>query len=173
MTKVLPRLREKKEAVDIIREIESQISRYLGTVVLINLCEGTAVAMAMWLVGMPNPVLWGVLAGVANFVPYLGALSTATVLGVVGLLTFDSLGRAFLPVACYVTINFIEGNFISPMIVGKALTLNAGSVFMALMLWGFLWGIPGFLLAVPILMTVTILCSRVPALAPISEFFRD
>lgn len=170
LVRVLPRLQDKRRAVEIARQTELHISTYLSTVTLINIGLGLCVGLAMWAVGMPNPALWGVVAGLLNYVPYLGALVTLSVITVVSLLTFEDLGRAAVAPLIYFAINFTEGSFVTPTVVGRRLTLNPVVVFLGLVFWGWLWGIPGALLAVPLLATFKILCDHIEPLAPIGEF---
>ena len=170
MVRVLPRLTDKKRAVEIARQAERDISRYLVTVTLVNTGLGVVTGSAMYLLGMPNAVLWGVLAGVLNFVPYLGALVTIGVLGLVAVLTFDDAGRMLLPPATFFMLTALEGQLISPMVHGRRLSLNPVVIFIGLLLWGWLWGIPGILLAVPMLATLKIVSDNIGPLAPIGEF---
>lgn len=170
LVRVLPRLEDKRRAVEIARQTELHVSTYLSTVTLINVALGAVVALAMWAVGMPNPALWGVLAGLLNFVPYLGAFVTAGVILIVSLLTFESLGRAFVPPLLYLAINLAEGSLVTPTVLGRRLTLNPVVVFVGLVFWGWLWGIPGALLAVPLLAALKIVCDHVEPLSPIGEF---
>lgn len=170
LVRVLPRLQDKRRAVEIARQTELHISTYLSTVTLINTGLGVCVGLAMWAVGLPNPALWGVVAGLLNYVPYLGALVTLVVIAVVSILTFEDLGRAMVAPLVYFAINFTEGSFVTPTIVGRRLTLNPVVVFAGLVFWGWLWGIPGALLAVPLLATFKIFCDHLEPLAPIGEF---
>jgi predicted PurR-regulated permease PerM len=171
LIKVLPTLHDKKRAVEIAREVESNISTYLFTVTLINLGVGTAVGLGVWALGMPNPVLWGALACVLTYVPYLGSVVGISILGLAALLVFDDLPHALAVPGVYLVVSFVEGNFITPMVLGRRLTLNPVVIFVGLLFWFFVWGIPGALLAVPILAVLKILCDHVDALAPIGEFF--
>lgn len=170
LVRVLPRLEDKRRAVEIARQTELHISTYLSTVTLINVGLGVCVGLAMWAVGMPNPALWGVVAGLLNYVPYLGPIVTLSVITIVSLLTFEDLGRAVIAPLVYFAINFTEGSFVTPTVVGRRLTLNPVVVFLGLIFWGWLWGIPGALLAVPLLATFKILCDHLEPLAPIGEF---
>jgi predicted PurR-regulated permease PerM len=167
---VLPRFQDKRKAVQIAREVEDNISTYLLTVAIINACLGTAGGVVFWLLGMPDPWLWGALAAVMNFIPYLGALSVICITGVVAAATFPSLGHALLVPGAYLALSIIEGNFVNPWIVGRRLTLNPVVIFLALTFWGWLWGIPGALLAVPMLAMFKIFCDHIEPLAPIGEF---
>ena len=166
---VLPRLRDKRRAVLIARELEQQMSRYLLTVTLINVAEGVAVGTAMQLLGMPNPWLWGAMAAVVNFVPYLGALVGIGVVAVVAVLSLEPLGYALLAPASYAAINFVEGMVIAPIVLGRRFELKPVVVFVWLFVWGWIWGIGGALLAVPMLAMVKIVADRVPSLANLGE----
>jgi predicted PurR-regulated permease PerM len=170
LIKVLPQFGDKKKAVTIARETEASISTYLLTVTCINVCLGTVIAIAMWLIGVPDAALWGILAGVMEFMPYLGATVMVALLAIVGFTTFDTAGHALLVPGTYFVINFIQGNFISPTIVGRRLTLNQVAILIGLLFWWWLWGIPGAFIAVPILATLKIFCDHIEALAPIGEF---
>lgn len=170
LVRVLPRLEDKKRAIEIARQTERSISTYLVTVTLVNIGLGIVVGVAMRVAGMPNPVLWGVVAAVLNYVPYLGPIVTVAVLTLVSVLTFEDLGRALVPPAVYFAINFMEGSFVTPALLGRRLTLNPVVVFMGLIFWGWLWGVAGALLAVPILATFKIFCDHIEPLSPIGEF---
>jgi predicted PurR-regulated permease PerM len=170
LVKVMPRLEDKKRAVQIARETEDQISYYLGTVTIINIVFGAAVAVAMALLGLPNAVLWGVLAAVTNFVPYLGALVMLVVLGLVALLQFDDTSRALMVPLAFGTLNLMEGYILTPLVHGKRLTLNPVIVFLGVLFWGWLWGVAGALMAVPLLAVLKIVCDRVEGLSALGEF---
>jgi len=166
----LPGQSDKDEAVAIVNDVQRNISRYLLTVTVINSCVGIIVAIAMLWLGMPNPVLWGVVAGVFNFMPYFGPLTVFTVLVMAGLLSFPpGVGQA-LPSGFYLCLHAVESNLITPAILGRRLTLNPLIIFLALMFWTWLWGISGALLSVPLLMVFKILCNHTRPLAPVGEF---
>jgi predicted PurR-regulated permease PerM len=170
LVKALPRLQDKKRAVQIARDAENQISSYLITITLINTAFGIVVALGMRLLGMPNPVLWGVLAAATNFVPYVGAVVCICVLGAVALVHFDSLGRALAAPGLFLALNVAESYMLTPLVVGRQLSLNPVAVFVGVMFWGWIWGIVGALLAVPILAMIKIVCDRIDGLGPIGEF---
>jgi len=168
---VLPGQGDKDEAVAIVNDAQRNISRYLVTITVINAVVGVIVAMAMFWLGMPNPVLWGVVAAVFNFMPYFGPLTVSVVLMMAGLLSFPaSAANSLLPSGVYLGLHAIESNLVTPAILGKRLTLNPLIIFLALMFWTWLWGIPGGLLSVPLLMIFKILCNHTRPLAPIGEF---
>jgi len=171
LIKVLPSFEDKKRAAEIAREMEHNISTYLFTITLINMGVGVAVGVGVWLLKMPNPVLWGVLACVLTYIPYLGALVGISVLGLAALLAFNDLGHALAVPGVYLVVSFLEGNFVTPLVLGRRLTLNPVVIFVGLLFWFFLWGIPGALLAVPILVIFKIVCDHVDTLAPLGEFF--
>lgn len=173
LVRVLPRMHDKKEAVEIAREVEQNISTFLFTITIVNSCVGLFVAVVMLILGMPNPVLWGVVAGLFNFIPYFGPLSVVLVLMLAGFLSFDSTLGALAPSIIYLAIHTIESNFITPSILGRRLTLNPVVIFISLMFWTWLWGMPGALLAVPLLMTFKIFCDHLRPLASIGEFLSE
>jgi predicted PurR-regulated permease PerM len=168
--KVFPGLDRKKEIVKITRAVEHQISRYLFTVTVINIFMGLSLGISMHLIGMPNSVLWGVMAGFLVFLPYLGPLIGIAIVTLVASLTFDSLGRIVLAPAIYFTLEVIQGQIITPTVLGLRLTLNPVAIFLWLIFWGWMWGIVGVILAVPMLTVFKILCDHIPRLAPIGEF---
>ena len=170
---VLPQLKDKKTAVRIVRETESQISVYLLVTTLINLGVGVATGAALALLGMPNAFLWGVIAGVLNFVPYVGGLVNTVILALAAFLAFEDTGRALMVPLVFTFINILEGNLITPWIVGRRMRLNTVAVFIGLVFWWYLWGITGALLAVPMLATIKIACDNIAALAPIGEFLAE
>ena len=170
LIKVLPQFRDKKKAVTIARETEASISTYLVTVTLVNLVLGLAVGGVMFLLGMPNPLLWGALAALVEFIPYLGATALVAVLSLAGLVTFDHVGHALLVPASYLAVNTLQSQFISPLVLGRRLTLNPVAIFVSLVFWWWIWGVPGAFIAVPLIATFKIFCDHIEVLAPIGEF---
>jgi predicted PurR-regulated permease PerM len=170
LIKVLPRFRDKKRAVEIARETEASISTYLFTVAIVNIAEGIVVAGALYLLHMPNAILWGVLTIFLEFIPYIGAAAMVAILALAGLTTFDSVGHALLIPAAYLLINIVQSNVVSPLLLGHRLTLNPVAIFVGLALWFFLWGIPGAFLAVPLLAAFKIFCDHIEPLAAVGEF---
>jgi len=167
---VLPRMSQRRKAVLIVRSTEQDLSHYVLVRTVINVGFGTAVGVALWLVGMPNPILWGILAGVLNYVPYLGGLIGYIIVGFVALTSFEETGRALLAPGLYFLLNVIEGNFITPAVLGRELTLNPVMIFTWLIFWGWIWGIPGALLAIPLLAMTKIVADNIETLAPLGAF---
>jgi predicted PurR-regulated permease PerM len=170
LVKVLPTLHDKKLAVEIVRQAESDISRYLMTVTVVNGCVGIATGLIAFGFGLPNPVLWGALAAVLHYIPYLGSAVMLAVLGMVAALTFDDVWLMLGPAASYLAVVTLEGQFLTPMLLGRRLTLNPVVIFVALLVWGWLWGAPGVLMAVPLLAAFKILCDHMPSLVAVGEF---
>ncbi len=170
LVKLLPTLSDKKTAVGIAHDIEAQISRYLFTVTAINVCLGAAVGAAVGLLGLRNPVMWGVMVALLNFVPYLGALTGIICMTIGATLSFDSLGYAFIFPAVYLSFGVLEGSFITPWIMGRSLTLNPVIILLSLTFWGWMWGIVGIILAVPILAAFKIFCAHIKPMEPLAEF---
>ena len=170
LVEILPNYRNKRQAVTISREIEQNISQYLLTISLMNIAVGVATALAAFATGLPNPVLWGTAAFLLNYVMILGPLSGVVLLLVVGFLTFDSPLRMVLPAALYLCIHVAEGEFITPMLLARRFTLNQVLVITSLIFWFWMWGIPGALLAVPLLAVFKIICDHIESLAPIGHF---
>ncbi len=170
LIKVLPNVVDKKKAVQIARAMESSISTYLLTAATVNLVEGAVVGGIMFLWGMPNPALWGALVVLLEFVPYLGALAMVVILTVAALTTFDAVGHALLIPASFLVVNLIQGNFVTPVVLGHRLALNPVALFIGLAFWFWIWGIAGAFIAVPILATFKIFCDHIESLASVGEF---
>jgi predicted PurR-regulated permease PerM len=170
LVKLLPTLSDKKTAVGIAHDIESHVSRYLFTITVINTCLGLAVGTAVALLGLPNPVMWGVMVAVLNFIPYLGALTGIICMTAGAVLSFDSLGYALIFPAVYLALGVLEGSFITPWVMGRSLTLNPVIILLSLTFWGWMWGIVGIILAVPILAAFRIFCAHIKPMEPLAEF---
>jgi predicted PurR-regulated permease PerM len=173
LVNVLPLMWEKKRAVEVVRETEAVVSRYLVVSLLINIGQGAAVALAMWLIGMPTPVLWGMMTVLLEFIPYLGGTFMVLFLGLIGLATFDSVGKALLAPGAYLLITTLQNNLVSPILYGRRLKLNPVAVLVAVMVWWFLWGVAGAFLAVPIIAATKVLADRVHGLNPLGEFLGE
>jgi predicted PurR-regulated permease PerM len=170
LIKLFPKLHKKKKIVKITREVEHHTSRYLYTVTVINIFMGISVGVGMYLIGMPNSLLWGVMAGFLVFLPYIGPLIGISVVTTVAFLSFDSIGRILLAPTIYIVLEIIQGQIVTPMVLGLRFTLNPVVIFIWLIFWGWMWGIVGALLAFPMLTVFKILCDHIQPLAPIGEF---
>jgi len=170
LIKVLPQLQDKKTAVQIARETESSISMYLMTSALLNITEGSVVALVMYLLHMPDAILWGVLVAVFEFIPYVGATAVVLILSVASLTVFDTAAHALLIPGAFLMINLLQGNLVSPLVLGHRLAVNPVAMFIGLAFWWELWGVAGAFLAVPLLATMKIFCDHIDTLAPIGEF---
>ncbi len=152
-----------------ITEFQLDLSRYLATITVINAGLGVCVGLALYALDMPNPVLWGVMAGLLNFVPYLGTGVGVIVVALASLVSFDAPVRALLPPLAYLGLSTVEGTVLTPWLIGRRLTLNSVAVLVSVLVWGFLWGVPGALLAVPLLMATTLVCKQIPGLKAVGE----
>jgi predicted PurR-regulated permease PerM len=169
LVRVMPTLSHKKRAVEISHEIQQNICHYLFTVSLINIGLGVAVSAGLSVLGVPNAAMWGVLAAVLNFVPYFGPVAGVLLLAAMGVLSFNTLWQGLLPPVWYLLLHLVESNLITPVLLGRRFTLNASVIFVSLIFWTWLWGVPGALLSVPILVSVKVVCDHVPSLSSISE----
>jgi predicted PurR-regulated permease PerM len=147
--------------IRIMNDVEHNLTGYLSVVAIINLVVGIAAGLITWLVGLPNPVAWGVLGFILNFIPYIGALMMELILLALGLVTFPALTHALIAPALYLAFSTLEGHFITPGIMGKRLTLNPLVVFLSLVFWTWLWGPVGAFLAVPIVIVLLVIASHV------------
>lgn len=167
---LLPGFGARRTAIRIGHNLRSHISRYLVTITCLNAVLGLATTLLMWALGMPNPWLWGLLAGVMNFVPYVGATLTTVVIAIVAGISFDELWRIVLAPTSYLLLTSCEGQVISPMLHGKRFAINPVLVFLSMTFWAMLWGAPGIILAVPLLVTFKVVCDQVDSLKPVSLF---
>lgn len=166
---VMPTLSDKKRAVEISREIQQNISHYLRSVTLINFGLGVFVSGGLYFMNVPNAAMWGMAAALLNYVPYFGPIVGVILLSAVGLLAFDSVPRELLPPGWYLLLHLLEANFVTPMLLGRRLSLNPVMIFVSLMFWTWLWGVPGALLSVPILVSLKVVCDRLPQLSSLGE----
>ena len=169
LVEILPRFQDKRRAVDISQQIEHDISGYLVTITAMNAGVGLATGIAMQVSGLGDPLLWGAVAFLLNYVPILGPLTGVAIFCLAGLLTFDSLWRSFLPAALYLCIHLIEGEFITPMLMARRFTLNPVVVILSLIFWFWIWGLPGAILSVPILAITKIVCDRIGRLKALAH----
>ena len=167
---VMPTLGDKKRAVEISHKIQQNISNYLLSVTLINVGLGVVVSGGLYFMGVPNALMWGIFVAALNFVPYFGPVAGIVLLAAVGLLTFEtSLWRALLPPAWYLLLHLLETNIVTPVLLGRRFTLNPVVIFVSLIFWTWLWGVPGALLSLPILVSIKVISDHIPALSSVSE----
>ncbi|UKK84668.1 AI-2E family transporter [Sphingopyxis sp. BSN-002] len=144
----------------VIQNVVDATADYLATITMINAILGLTVSLLLWALGMPSPFMWGGIVSICNFVPYLGPIVAATLLALGGLMTFDAVGFALLPALIFIGVHLVEANLVTPLVLGKRLTINPLLILVSLSFWGWVWGTPGALLAVPLLLILqTILAS--------------
>ena len=156
--------KQKRGLVEIVLGVESGVSRYLLTITVINTGLGIATALVLWCLRIPNPILWGVLAGTSNFVPHVGAFVCMVVLFIVGAVSHESLGYGLLTAGAFVVLTSAESYFITPLILSRSLQLSPLAVILAILVGGWLWGIAGGLMAAPLLTVLKIVCDHSPTL---------
>ena len=164
LIEVLPRWEDKKRAVVIASEIEENIAGYLATITMMNVLVGVLSGLQVWLLGLPDPLLFGTLAFLLNYIPIIGPLTGVLIFFVIGLFAFDNPLFAFVPAGIYLAIHVLEGETITPMLLARRLTLNPVLVIVSLFFWDWMWGVPGALLSVPLLAVAKIVCDRIPGL---------
>jgi predicted PurR-regulated permease PerM len=170
LVRVLPHIGDKDTAVRIAQAIESSISTYLVTTAAINVGEGVIVALAMWGIGMPTPIVWGALVACMEFIPYVGISIALLVVTLASITTYPNLSHALAAPGILIVVTILQSNLVSPFVMSRRLTLNPVALFVGLAFWFWVWGIPGALLAVPLMAACKIICDHVEPLAPIGEF---
>lgn len=161
LVEISPSFGRKRDVVSIVRGIQSKVSRYLLTCTAINLTLGVVSAGAFWWLGLSDPMLWGALVALANYIPYVGAVSMGIVLALVGIMQFHVLAPALAPAAVFALLSAIEGNLITPLVMGRSMRLSPVAILIWLLVWAWLWGIAGALLAVPMLVTLKLIAERI------------
>ena len=170
--RLVPRLPDDRRATIVINEVGARMSTYLGAVTLVNLGLGLTLGVCLGLLHMPNPWLWGGLAAVLTYVPYLGPAVGIGLVTLASFVTFPTLGTAIVPPAVYLALATIEGNLVTPFVLGRTCAVRPLVIFVWLALWAWLWSVPGAILAVPLLMLLRFVCDETPALAPVAFLMR-
>lgn len=170
LIRVIPRIRDKVNALKIVRTVQDEVSRYLLTVTMINSCLGIVVGAVCWYFELPNALLWGTIVGVLNFIPYLGPFVSLCLLTAASAAHFSDLADILLVPVAFSAITLVEGQVLTPMIVGRRVELNPVVVFVGLLLWFWLWGIPGMIVAIPILIIAKVWAQHTEAMAGWAEF---
>jgi predicted PurR-regulated permease PerM len=171
--KLVPTFQDKRRVVEIAREIETSISRYLTSVTLLNLGLGTCVGVAAALLGLPNPIMWGGAAFLLNYIPFIGSACGIVLIGIASFMQFENFWYAILAPAAYLCLNSLESNFVTPHVLGRWMTLNPVAIIVSFLFWGWLWGVGGVLLAVPILAATKIFCDHIAELAFLGEYLGE
>lgn len=166
-------MRDKRRAYLALREIEDSIGNYLGTITLINFGLGVAIGLALYALAMPSPTMFGAMAFLLNFIPYIGMMIGMLVIAVVGLVSFDGYLPAIMAALSYIVINSIEGQIITPYFVSRRLRMNTVVVFLSVALWAWLWSIIGMIVAVPLLVVIRVLSEHIPSLEKFGNFLGD
>jgi predicted PurR-regulated permease PerM len=154
--KLLKNKRQSITLIRIARKSQARISRYLAVITIENIILGVVVTLTTWATGLPNPIVWGGSAALLNYIPYVGPAINIAIIFMVSLLTFDSMSHILLPPLLILAINLIEGQVVQPMTVGQIFTINPVVIFLSVLVWGWLWGVAGVFMAVPILMVISI-----------------
>ncbi len=170
LVEALPRFKDKRQAVDISQQVEQEISGYLLTITCVNICVGIAAGLVMWAFGVADPILWGTLAFLLNYIPIVGPLLGIGVFLVVGLLVIPNLGMALLPALLYLVIHILEGSVITPMLMARRFTLNPVLIIFSLIFWSWMWGVAGAILAMPTLAITKIVCDRIDSFKSFAHF---
>jgi predicted PurR-regulated permease PerM len=159
---------QKRIVVQLLLGVEGGISRYLLTITVINIGLGIATALVLWFLGIPNPMLWGVLATTSNYVPHVGAFLCMIVVFFVGAVSHESLGYGALTAGAFVLLTSAESYFLTPLVLSRSLQLSPLAVIVTILLGGWLWGIAGGIMAAPLLTVLKIVCDHSPSLQPLS-----
>ena len=168
-----PGLAEKKLAVQALDEINAQMQRYLLVQLLASVGVGLATGIAFAVIGLKHAAVWGVAAGVLNLVPYIGSIAVTAAAALVAFLQFGEVDMALAVGGSSLLINIVEGYLLVPWATSKASRMNPVAVFVGVLAWGWLWGVWGMLLGIPILMAVKAVCDRVDHLKPVGELLGD
>ncbi len=173
LVKIAPTLSKKKITVQIVDEIGTQIERFLLVQVFTSLLVGVATSLALWWVGLDQPVIWGLAAGILNSVPYFGPLVVTGGLMLVAYLQFRTMEMAVSVAAIALVITTLEGWLLTPTLMGKAASINPAAIFIGIIFWSWVWGVWGLILAVPMLMMVKAVCDRIDELQSIGELLGE
>jgi predicted PurR-regulated permease PerM len=170
LVQTFPTMREKKRALSTIYGVERQVSGYLLTITVINIGLGVIVAFALWILGLEYAIFWGIAAALLNFLPILGGLAGTVLVAVHAVIFFDSLAYAFAAPIIYQVLTSTEAQFVTPYLIGKRMELNIVAVFLTVVLWAWLWGIAGALVAVPFLLVFKVVCDNFEGLGTFANF---
>ncbi|WP_417736326.1 AI-2E family transporter [Rosistilla oblonga] len=164
----LPNFTARRKLVEVIQKVQEGLGSYLAKISTINACLGMSVGIAMWVLGMPSPVLWGAMAFAFNFIPILGAITGGAIIFVVALVSFEATYYAFFVAATFLTLTSLEGQFITPAILGRSMSMSPVLVFLSIVVWGWMWGVMGVFLSVPMLIAARMACEGYEGLGPLA-----
>ncbi|CAD71687.1 MAG TPA: AI-2E family transporter [Rhodopirellula baltica] len=164
----LPNFSSRRKLVEVIENVQEGLGSYLAQVSAINAGLGVCVAVVMWMLGMPSPIMWGVMAFAFNFIPIVGAIAGALIIFFVALLNFEPTYYAFVVTLAFMTLTSLEGQFITPAILGRSMSMSPVLVFLSIVVWGWMWGIMGVFLSVPILIAARMACEGYEDLRPLA-----
>lgn len=173
LVRIAPTLSKKKITVQIVDEIGTQIERFMIVQILTSALVAVATAIALWWVGLEQPIIWGLAAGVLNSIPYFGPIVVSGGLAVVAFLQFDTIEMAIYVAAIAMVITTLEGWLLTPALMGRAASINPAAIFVGIIFWSWIWGVWGLVLAVPMLMMVKAVCDRIDELRPIGELLGE
>jgi predicted PurR-regulated permease PerM len=168
-----PSLQKKKVTVQVLDDITQQIQRYLLVQIFTSAIVGVATGLAFWAIGLENAAVWGIIAGVANLVPYVGSIAVMVAAALVAFLQFNGIELTLLVAGATLLIHLVVGNLLTPWLTSRTSSMNAVAVFVGVIFWGWLWGIWGLLLGIPIMMVVKAVCDRVEDLQPVGELLGE
>ncbi|MCX5495514.1 AI-2E family transporter [Kaistia dalseonensis] len=170
MVEIVPSFRDKRRVVELSQQIEENVSAYLVTITLMNAAVGVATGIAMWACGLGDPILWGGVAFLLNYVPIMGPFVGVGLFLLAGQLSIDAFWQSLLPAGLYLVIHVIEGETVTPILLARRFTLNPVLVIISLIFWFWMWGVPGAILAVPMLAITKIVCDGIRPLNPLGHF---
>ena len=173
LVRVLPTFKDKKTALRIVYDVEREVSAYLFTLTAVNAGVAVAVGISFQLLGMPTPYLWALFAFFLNYIPYIGPIAGTLLSGLAAIVVFDTIGYALLTPLAYIIIIGIETQFVSPYVLSRRMRINSVAILLALAFWTWAWGIPGIILAVPLLVTLKVFCSHLDSLSTVGEFLGE
>jgi predicted PurR-regulated permease PerM len=169
LVEILPHFAEKRRVVSMVTEIEDNISRYLLTITMMNVLVGLLNGLTVWLLGMPDPLLFGTIAFLLNYIPIIGPFTGIVIFFFLGVFSFPSIWQAFIPAGIYLGIHMLEAETVTPMLLARRFTLNPVVVISSLLFWDWLWGVPGALLSTPLLAVMKIVCDHIETLMPLGH----
>ncbi|QDS90756.1 AI-2 transport protein TqsA [Rosistilla ulvae] len=168
IVRALPNMTARRRLVEVLQNVQEGLGSYLAQVTTINACLGLSVGIALWILGMPSPVLWGVMAFAFNFIPLVGAIAGACIIFVVALVNFEPTYYAFVVTGTFLALTSLEGQFLTPAILGRSMSMSPVLVFVSIVVWGWMWGVVGVFLSVPILIAARMTCESYDGLAPLA-----